>query len=304
MTAAAVGPTTMMPTFFHVGPPRTGTTWLYHALLDHVSLPVPRFEETWFFDRRYSRGINWYLTCFQYIPDRPVGEICPTYFASAIARERIALLCPGSKIACTFRDPVPRLYSLYRVLRRNGTVNSPFERAIHEDGELLETSRYAFYLKAWLHRFGERNVLITFYGDLISDPRAYVESFCKFIGVEPPDPARIPVRKIESSEAFGVPRFRWLNRVAAVARETLVDRKLGCVVKLFRRLGVRRFLDKGSFPALDSAAEARLRAELEPEVEALERLLGCDLSHWKRRETARGSSHALVGMRRSASSGL
>jgi hypothetical protein len=275
----------LMPSFFHVGPPRTGTTWLYYALLDHVSLPVPEFEETRFFDERYSRGMNWYYRRFRWIPDQPVGEICPTYFASPVARKRIATHFPASKIACTLRDPVARLYSLYRVLRSNGTLRAPFEQAVHEHPELLETARYPFYLQGWFEDFGRDDVLVMFYEDLISNPHAYVERFCKFIGVQPPDRSRIPVRKIEPSAVLGAARFRWLTRAAVLTANALAQQKLRSVNAFLRKLGLRRFLfrNPGGFPPLDPAAEARLRAELEPEVEALERLTGRDLSHWKRR---------------------
>ena len=77
-----------LPSFIHVGPPRTGTTWLHEVLTGHVGLPSEK--ETRFFDVRYDRGVQWYCNLFgDYPADAPAGEMGPTYFSNAIARERI-----------------------------------------------------------------------------------------------------------------------------------------------------------------------------------------------------------------------
>ena len=39
-----------------------------------------------------------------------MGEVAPTYFASAAARERIAQTVPEAKIVCVFRNPAIESY--------------------------------------------------------------------------------------------------------------------------------------------------------------------------------------------------
>src|SRR5882762_7900481 len=71
-----------LPSFFVIGPPRTGTTWLYEVLRDRALLPAPT-KETRFFDTHFHRGIDWYRSHFPTLPaNRRIGEIAPTYFAS------------------------------------------------------------------------------------------------------------------------------------------------------------------------------------------------------------------------------
>ena len=72
-----------LPSFFVIGPPRTGTTWLYEVLREHTVLPAPT-KETRFFDTHFHRGLDWYAAHFpSSTGDRMVGEVAPTYFASS-----------------------------------------------------------------------------------------------------------------------------------------------------------------------------------------------------------------------------
>src|SRR5215831_20542545 len=97
-----------LPDFIAVGPPRAATTWLDLVLRGHAGLPG-QTKETHFFTRNYARGIDWYARHFRHCTADPVvGEICPSYFASGEARERIGLTIPDCKIICTLRDPVER----------------------------------------------------------------------------------------------------------------------------------------------------------------------------------------------------
>src|SRR5215469_12091964 len=85
-----------LPTFFVVGPPRTGTSWLHRVLGDCAILPAPT-KETRFFDKYFHKGLGWYRARLPHAIDgRRVGEVAPTYFASPEARERIARLVPDA----------------------------------------------------------------------------------------------------------------------------------------------------------------------------------------------------------------
>src|ERR1700749_3066069 len=95
-----------LPRFLIVGPPRTGTSWLHTVLSKHANLPNPT-KETRFFDLHFDKGLRWYLSHYpKPVDERPRGEIAPTYFGSAVARERIAELIPDAKLVFIFRNPV------------------------------------------------------------------------------------------------------------------------------------------------------------------------------------------------------
>src|SRR5579863_8320683 len=93
-----------LPDFIHIGPPRTGTTWLHEVLTGHVGLPQG-IKETSFFDDRYDLGVKWYADFFADCPGSlPVGEMAPTYFSNNLARARIRKHLPNCKLICTFRE--------------------------------------------------------------------------------------------------------------------------------------------------------------------------------------------------------
>src|ERR1700733_3309125 len=98
-----------LPSFFVIGPPRTGTTWLHSVLGTRTHLPYPT-KETRFFDRHFHRGLDWYRAHFPRTGESsPMGEVAPTYFASSEARQRIVETIPGAKAVCIFRNPVERV---------------------------------------------------------------------------------------------------------------------------------------------------------------------------------------------------
>lgn len=286
MTGTQSGsPPRLWPDFIHVGPSRTGTTWLHEVLTGHCSLPS--FKETHFFDSDYYRGAQWYLNLFQRPdPALPAGEIAPTYFANRLSRERIKSHIPDCKIICTFRDPAERLFSHYRLLRRKRLpVPDTFEkhwRAILETGSDLAT--YATQLQQWQSTFGNENVLALFYDDLATDPQSYVNRVCDFIKI-----ARLPVNRttVGNERVFSAPaaaKSNSLSRRTVVAIDWIGKHGGTGLVRLGKNTRLRnkiRGLFVVDFESLDPAGADELRALTLSQTEQLERLTGRDLSNWK-----------------------
>ena len=275
----------VLPDFIAVGPPRTGTTWLHGVLYRRACLPE-HTKETYFFDTFYAKGLNWYRAYFRYCDKtRPVGEIAPTYFPFQQARERIARDIPGCKIICTFRDPVARAYSWYRLMRREGRIRVGFEQAVlyGDDPELREANRYAFHLEAWKRSLGDENVGVFFYDDLLADPQKFADAVLSFLNLPlleiTPDVAAHLIRNEANQDcrnralAYGAWRLMmWLKSHRA---EQAVNR--------LREMGFWRFCFEGGrkFEPLSADVEARIREFFTPEVEALEKISRRDLSAWK-----------------------
>ena len=116
-----------LPEIIGVGPPRTGTTWLHNVLDGHVDLPHG-VKETLYFTTFYHKGFDWYAHHFRDADrTRPVGEINP-YFGFPEAAERIAIHIPRCKIICSFRNPVERIYSAYKLWRHYTLTNDPLDK--------------------------------------------------------------------------------------------------------------------------------------------------------------------------------
>ena len=270
-----------LPDFLGIGPPRTGTTWLEKILRGRVGLPEG-VKETQFFTWRYWLGLDWYSRYFRNCPpDLPVGEFTPFYFDSSDARERIANDLPGCRVICTLRDPAERLYSHYRLLRRGGYTKSTFEHCAFGHRELLHSAQYADHLKAWFDRIGRERVLVLLHDDLFADRQNSLDRVCDFIGID-----RFDVSKIDWAETL-------INKVERAPRSFRTARRAQYVKRRMRRFRLHRLVDLcepifeycasggAPFPPLDPLLADRIRASLRPQTEALEKLIGRDLSAWK-----------------------
>ena len=280
-----------LPSFMHVGPPRTGTTWLHEVLAGHVGLPT--VKETRFFETEfrgeilYGRGLEWYSRYFAEYPARMVlGEFAPSYFSNAVARDRIKQDIPDCKIICTFRDPAARFYSAYRLER---ALRHPVHGSFDEYWQFLvscgmDLCSYATQLRRWQKAFGKDRVLILFYDDLKADPQNYLSRVCEFIG--------IPAVSVEGSKVGAKPVFQeW-----TAAQPNPAARAVVSSIYWLSRHGGESILRVGMNTQWRSAIRRAFVTDFEPlsqtsadevrhmmlaETEELEQLTGRDLSKWK-----------------------
>jgi hypothetical protein len=276
-----------LPEFIHVGPPRTGTTWLHEVLSGHAALPTPK--ETRFFDDHYHRGIEWYSDKFRACPSGlPAGEFYPGYFANPVALHRIRHHIPDCKIICTFRDPALRLYSLWRIMRTRRLVVEPnfdrFWRLLVARG--CDLPRYAAHLQWWQRVFGGKSVLVLFYEDLNAEPQAYLDVVCDFVGL---DRVRLEDSPVGRAKVHEASRAAGPTRVSQFAGSTyawLVEHGARRIVNVTRRKAVKRVLDAlfvERFDPLDETSAEEIRLIALRDTEKLERMTGRDLSTWKPR---------------------
>lgn len=281
--AAGNGSTALLPSFFIIGPPRTGTSWLQCVLSQCAQLAYPT-KETRFFDTHFDRGLAWYSSHFRDAAGRrAVGEVAPTYFASPAARERIARLIPHAKIVCTFRNPVDRVISLYRLKRAYGWISWTFEEALAKDPELLESSRYAAHLRQWTEMFGSSQVLATVHDDIQLDPQGYLDKLLDFIGL--PRLKLLPShhRHVLTSEDMTEPRHYHWTRAGLLLAEWAKRQRLDWMLARAKKMGaLKLFVGGGApFPELSPAQRETLRHLFLPEIAELEVALNRDLSSWK-----------------------
>lgn len=272
-----------LPDFLAVGPQRTGTTWLHEVMKPHLGLPRG-IKETDFFLKNYALGMAWYREFFRdYAPALPMGEIDPNYFGEDAARARVAKDIPRAKIIVTLRDPVERAYSSYRVMRRDAWTRVSFEETVANNRIIRESSRYAHHLMNWQRSFGTDRVLVCLYDDLEQSPQKFLDAICDFIGAKRIKLEGSAIASERVNTVTHAPRSRKLAQNARNARDWMRLHRWHRAVALLERAGVWRICFGGGeeFGALDPETDARLRTHFLPEVEALEGLIGRDLSTWK-----------------------
>jgi len=272
-----------LPSFFIIGPPRTGSSWLHEILSPHTLLPSPS-KETRFFDTHFHRGLKWYLAHYENSSgERCMGEVAPTYFASAQARERMAVIVPDAKIVCVFRNPVERLLSLYRLKSAYGMIRGSFEEAIESDPEFMESSSYARNLRQWQQHFGARNVMVGIYDDLCEHPQSFADSVGDFIGISRFVLKPSQCEFLHGSKPMTRPRSYFRTRSAMVVAEWLKAQRLDRLVVAIKRTPLRKLALGGGppFPPVPEDVLKWLYKKLRPEVEELEEMLQRDLFSWK-----------------------
>jgi hypothetical protein len=272
-----------LPSFFIIGPPRTGTSWLHEVISKQALLPSPA-KETRFFDSHFERGFSWYQSHFpKGRAGQRMGEVAPTYFASAAARQRISQYLPGAKTVCVFRNPVERLVSLYRLKRAYGMIPWNFEQALSHDPELLESSKYVSHLKAWQQELGAEQVQPMIYDDLRSQPQTFLDAVADFVGIPRLLLSENQIGYIHSSEFLTHPRDFRRTRQANLMADWFKARQLDSFVSAVKRTPLVKLVLGGgaAFAELSPETTQALHQRFLPEVEKLEDLLNRDLSGWK-----------------------
>lgn len=272
-----------LPSFFIVGPPRTGTTWLHDVLRFGTNLPAPT-KETRFFDLHFDRGLAWYLDRFPLaVNGLPRGEVAPTYFAAPHACERIARTAPEAKIVFIFRHPVERLISLYRLKRAYGLLGSSLEAALDRDPELMASSRYATHFARWRRLFPDSQLYAAFYDDLSADPQLFLNRLADFVGFP-----RIHLRdeqlpRVAATAHLSEPRSYLATRIATAAAEWCKAQGLGQLVAEVRTSRLMKVLVGGGAPfsEIPPVMMQHILHTVLPEIDALEGMLDRDLSAWK-----------------------
>ena len=101
------------PDFYIIGFAKCGTTSLFEYLISHPNIHPPKGKEIDFFDRLYSRGINWYKVGFPFIIQKFIekvffrkkfltGEATPRYIEHPHAINRIKQTTPNAKFIILF----------------------------------------------------------------------------------------------------------------------------------------------------------------------------------------------------------
>jgi len=268
-----------LPDFIGTGPPRTGTTWLDESLRRVTVLPEG-IKETRFFLNHYRKGIQWYADHFRDGgEDMPVGEFDPNLFF-VTDPQRVLSHLPECRLICTMRDPVDRAYSLYKHMRRRGRTSADVEGWILR---MKDGNRYASALRKWQTTFGPARLMITRFDNLRSDPQTYIDSICDFVGAPRVMLTPWMLDKAKRNTVERAPRSIILAWSAAYVRKALRYGGADAIDRRLAHAGLWEFCAESgeSYPPLDPKLDARLREHFRPEVEALEDLLGWDLSAWK-----------------------
>lgn len=290
--------------FLIVGAEKSGTTWLADMLRQHPQVFIPAQKELHYFNRRmdeapelenynFTKPLDWYLDFFRPAPPgRTAGEACPAYLWDEAAAERIHDFNPNVRIVMILRDPVERFISAYRYARQRGTVTAADLPTIQKKYKafLLDRGLYFQQVNRYLDRFPRERVKICWFDDLRRDSRALLLDVEQFLSLD----SFVPENVAEESNVTAAPRYPALSRIFASVRMFTRKYKLTWLIEAVRKLGLADLFTKmreenKSQPKVTRVSDevqfdrAWLRDFYAEDISNLEKLLGVDLSKWKKK---------------------
>lgn len=247
-----------------------------------------RVKEINFFSKqdRYVRGLDWYEGHFDACSAMcKVGEFSTTYLHSEEALERIHSVYPGAKIIVSIRDPIIRAESHFNNDIMAGAVpkDSCFSDLLLERPEYWRRGLYHRKIQWLMENFGRDQVLVLVLEEGRRDPKNFIRSIYRFLGVD---------------ESFDAPSLTRKINVSAVPRSIILGKMMDFTSKMMRALGMRhtiRYLrvsgaiewarkanaTDGGVPSNMPFWPPSVVAELEVDRQQLETLLECELVYWR-----------------------
>lgn len=269
--------------FFHLGPPKTATTWVYRILRDHPQVAAPSTHDINYFDLFYHRGREWYSTFFANAePGQQRFDSTPTYFYALLAPERIFRENPQAKLIFCLRNPVERAFSHYWHLKKQGLFNFDFSQFRHGYdfyAAWIEPGFYARHIERYLHYFPRQQMFCLLFEDLQSDPHGYLHSILQFLEIDASFSSPLVKQQVNIAGGKRLFRFNFLNQLVYKTRYFFQSRNMISKnsSRLLRTISGRDEYWRG-LPVEDLI---RLRDIFEPEIRRTETLLQLDLSAWR-----------------------
>jgi hypothetical protein len=233
-------------------------------------------KEIFFFDRQYSRGLDFYTKHFTPAPaHKMVMEITTTSFDCFEAPRRILnYFGPNIRLICPLRDPVKRSYSLYLHYKRYGVVTGTLQEACTDVPQILSSSRYAEHLARWFDAFGRDNIHFLFQEQMDADLNNYVANLCNALQIPCILPSKDTSTRYNATAASPVPT---LAKFAYDGSAFLRRYRLYGIINAAKKLGLKKLIlgtEKPGTEQMTAEDRAFLEDRLGGESLALEKLLG------------------------------
>lgn len=287
----------MLPNFYIVGAPKSGTTSLFHYLDEHPEVFMcPEKEPNYFsyqdiiLQNLYyaEKGIDNkqdYENFFQNVTsEKAIGEASVSYLFYKKVPTRIKIAAPDARIIIILRNPVDRGFSHYLMDSRLGYVNLSFEDIVFKQvdhpllalyyQQFVELGFYYEQVKRYLDVFGEEQVKIFINEDLKADISKVLLSVYDFLKI---NNNLMPNLK-KQYNVYQKPRNTFISHLYSskhlrrLARKIIPENLLDTVKNTL--------LIKGQKPKLPPETRKYLNGLFKDDILQTAGLIGKDLSHW------------------------
>ena len=157
----------MIPNFLITGVQKAATSWIAVCLGEHPQIFIPERKEIFYFDKHYSRGLNWYEAQFSgWSGETAVGEATPNYLYEPNVPERIYNTLGNIKIISRLRHTVDMDYFYFLRFVRRGLIpqDADFKTEFEQDGQFALRTRGNYFeqIRRYSYYFPQEHHLIVF----------------------------------------------------------------------------------------------------------------------------------------------
>lgn len=275
-----------LPNFLVIGAQKAGTTALSQFLRQHPDVCFSRPKETWFFDKRYDKGIEWFASHFEhYEGETAIGEGTARLLQSKEAPSRIYHHIPDVQLISILRNPIDRAFSQYHfyVYTGKASPDRSFGEVLRDPEsefgqDMIRQGKYINHLRRYEDVFGKEQLHVYFYDAFRSTPMDVVQSIYERLGVDssftPEASSKHNVTQYPASRgAYHLVRKGWqMIRGQAEYYFPQATERL--------RSQVRSLFFDTEKPTMNERDRSFLQEQYTESNEALEAYLDTDLSHW------------------------
>jgi len=279
---------------FLIGASKCGSTFMHDMLGQHPNIQMSLIKEPFvFFGESYRDKISIYSDIFS-DSERAIfkGESSPIYSETTVCPEiplRIHEYNSQAKIIYLVRSPYDRLKSVWRqtvstghwVEKKHYNILMPtdFEKAVFEYPPFLEATKYYTHLSSYVKVFGDDQVKVILFEDMVADLHGTMNTIFSFLEVDAG--VNLSVDNAEKNEGKNKKPYNPL-----IAR---VSKSVPSSIKAFAsddiKAGLRNVLDKFSGrkfsePEFTPEMRTQIYKVLEPEVEGVYKYLGITNDPW------------------------
>lgn len=247
-------------------------------------------KETFFFDKLYHKGWEWYEALYgeRRSEHRICVEVAPSLLDKPEAAKRVAENLPNVTVIATLRNPIERAIAHYFHYLKGGEPDRGFRWMVEHHEAMVSNGLYWRNLNMWVELVGRDRVKLLNYHDLNESPEGYIRQICDLLGLPYQRPAdEVLYARINED---GVPNLRVLAKLARHGSRHLRLAGVHWLVNAVRRPTVRRLV-YGNPP--DHRKRARLQREamefydlFYQDFSRLDAEFGFDTSSWRLSRTA------------------
>jgi hypothetical protein len=284
--------------FCGLGAPKAGSTWTAEMLDAHPALCMSQPKEVAYFNAchpfhganpNFGRPTSWYRGHFRHCrAGVRLGEFTTAYLWDAAAPHALKEHNPAVRLVACLRDPVSCAYSLYWMRRQylREEQQPTFERAIEADEAYLSLGLYAEQLARYFELFGQAQVHVVLFDDIVNTPLRVVRDLYRFLGV---DEAYVPADIRRPRKVARRVRAGWAVGLMRATNRALVNSGMSRLARVTKRLGLKELFmhlttAPAEYPPLHPDTRRCLARHFADDISRLEQMLARDLSRWKRSE--------------------